>query len=433
MRIFRKKQRLINDRLQTSYCIGPLPILSVEASSSRKRLYLLGLKFFSKRYLAPEQCQHCSNKKLAYLQTKKIDQTRLIIWFDHCLGGGTEVYSNRTITSLVDNYNVLRIQYIWIKGCFRLTFIRNEDAEVCYLFSLADLREFLLGINFIKIVVNNLVGYKDSLEILKLISELKAIKAKNFDVIFNLHDYHCICPNYNLIYVGKEYCCLDFKKCKECFPLIRLSEKPLENRILMSGARNPHEWRSVWGEFFEKDCDKIVTFSKGSRDILLKAYPFSEGKVEIKPHNVPKVRSVEIPKHTGLNIAFLGEIGLRQKGREIVRQISESLGDHDGIKLFVIGEYKNPPKGLSVTGRYQLSNLPSIVEKLKIDIIMIPSIWPETFSFTTSEAIQLNIPVACFDYGAQAEKVRASNRGLILSDHDPKNILSAIKNHLTEN
>ena len=37
------------------------------------------------------------------------------------------------------------------------------------------------------------------------------------------------------------------------------------------------------------------------------------------------------------------------------------------------------------------------MEKYEVDMIIIPSVWPETFCFTASEAECLNIPVACFD------------------------------------
>ncbi len=39
---------------------------------------------------------------------------------------------------------------------------------------------------------------------------------------------------------------------------------------------------------------------------------------------------------------------------------------------------------------------------------LIPSIWPETFSFATHEALDTGLPVWCFDLGAQSEAVRAS-------------------------
>lgn len=60
------------------------------------------------------------------------------------------------------------------------------------------------------------------------------------------------------------------------------------------------------------------------------------------------------------------------------------------------------------------------------DVIFISSICPETFSFTTVEAIAMNIPVACFDLGGRADHVRKYKRGLVISKQDAKTALDQI-------
>ena len=92
----------------------------------------------------------------------------------------------------------------------------------------------------------------------------------------------------------------------------------------------------------------------------------------------------------------------------------------------MIGEFLDPPENLNVLGRYDIKQLPDIVEEKEIDLIVIPSIWPETFSYTTSEAIQLNVPVACFDVGAQKDKVKSLKRKVIFSDRNPEIMLREI-------
>ena len=44
-----------------------------------------------------------------------------------------------------------------------------------------------------------------------------------------------------------------------------------------------------------------------------------------------------------------------------------------------------------------------------------PSIWPETFSFTTHEMLATGKPVMAFDLGAQGEAVREAENGHIVS------------------
>lgn len=118
------------------------------------------------------------------------------------------------------------------------------------------------------------------------------------------------------------------------------------------------------------------------------------------------------------------------KGYQIVKNLVSYCKLNSALSFFVIGTFKNPPANLTVVGKYEITNLPSIIENKNIDIVIIPSIWPETFSYTTSEAISLQIPVACFDYGAQADKVKEYSKGLILSSEEPEIIVNEIMSFL---
>jgi len=53
------------------------------------------------------------------------------------------------------------------------------------------------------------------------------------------------------------------------------------------------------------------------------------------------------------------------------------------------------------------------VSRYGITCWLIPSIWPETFSFTTHECLATGLPVWAFDLGAQGDSVasHAADRG----------------------
>ena len=89
---------------------------------------------------------------------------------------------------------------------------------------------------------------------------------------------------------------------------------------------------------------------------------------------------------------------------------------------------KNKPDNIFAHGKYKARNLPRIMQKHKIDLVFIPSVWPETFSYTTSEAMSMGLPVACYDMGAPAERISKYSRGLILNKISPKeNLMEIIK------
>ncbi len=80
-----------------------------------------------------------------------------------------------------------------------------------------------------------------------------------------------------------------------------------------------------------------------------------------------------------------------------------------------------------VYGRYNPKELSRLLSQYKVAMMIIPSIWPETFSFTTSEAIILGYPVICFNLGAQAERIKKFNCGLVVEDISANALANAIE------
>jgi glycosyltransferase involved in cell wall biosynthesis len=71
--------------------------------------------------------------------------------------------------------------------------------------------------------------------------------------------------------------------------------------------------------------------------------------------------------------------------------------------------------GVSETGEYrETSDALGLLADMAPDCIFLPSIWPETFSYTLSMAFGLGIRPVVFDIGAPAERVRANGFGEVL-------------------
>jgi glycosyltransferase involved in cell wall biosynthesis len=56
---------------------------------------------------------------------------------------------------------------------------------------------------------------------------------------------------------------------------------------------------------------------------------------------------------------------------------------------------------------------------------MLPSIWPETFSFVAEELMSMQVPLCCFDLGAPAERVREYGLGRVIRETDAEAALDA--------
>jgi O-antigen biosynthesis protein len=64
-----------------------------------------------------------------------------------------------------------------------------------------------------------------------------------------------------------------------------------------------------------------------------------------------------------------------------------------------------PRARLTVHGAYQDEDLAGLLTWLQPDIVWFPAVWPETYSYTLSAAMQAGLPVAVPDLGAFAERV----------------------------
>jgi glycosyltransferase involved in cell wall biosynthesis len=91
-----------------------------------------------------------------------------------------------------------------------------------------------------------------------------------------------------------------------------------------------------------------------------------------------------------------------------------------GTTLIVIGPFDGWLRGrqVTVTGPYKVEDLPSILTEFGVNICFLPSIWPETYSYVTSELMALDMPLCCFDLGAPAERVRDYDKGLVIGQID---------------
>ncbi len=318
-----------------------------------------------------------------------------LLYLDHSLGGGTALYSFNKVQELSKKYNVIVCQY---DAFLKKYIFSNDVGKICC--ATKKIPGCILGC-VQKIVINNLVGYKNTPDILNIVTNAKNNNiALSIDVM--VHDYYCVCPTVHLIKPDVTTCVMrDCVVCTKC-------------------QKNIGAWRNTWKNFLTNVVDSVTVFSRSSKKILLSVYPELDSKIKIVPHVVEYVHQVKIKKHNGINIAIVGSL-YSIKGQKLVCEMLSFLPKH--VKIIHIGQfYGVPPQHpqFICAGPYDLQSLPDIVEKYMPDIAFIPSIVPETFSFTTSECMQMGLPVACFNIGAPVERVSKYDKGLVISKIDPR-------------
>jgi GT2 family glycosyltransferase len=340
---------------------------------------------------------------------------------DHALGGGANHYAQEVIARYrEEERKLLTLSYDFYSHLFVLDFTYRAHHFAYTLERLEDL-ELLFGkIKIEEIFLNSLVSFPQAHRLIGLIE--KVVHTDGARLTIPLHDYYPLCPNYTLLDETGRYCQVpSLQRCQQC-----MAHNEQEWKSFFEGNPSVEAWRSEWGALLDL-ATTILAFSQTSRAILLTAYPHLDSKITVTPHKTAPLPAVKHPKkQTGRKvIGILGALN-HAKGAGILKALVARIDARDlPIDVVLIGETSGRVKSkhFKMTGRYTREELPRLVADYGIDLFLIPSIWPETFSYTTQEIMMMQMPLMVFDLGAPAERVRTYEQGLILEDFEPDTII----------
>ncbi len=107
-----------------------------------------------------------------------------------------------------------------------------------------------------------------------------------------------------------------------------------------------------------------------------------------------------------------------QKGVSVVADLARVFARTGEARLVVLGEVAPEcplPRSVRVVGGYHLGDLPHLVAWHGIGLWLVPSLWPETFSYVTQESLATGLPCIGFDLGGQGDALRAQGTGQVVS------------------
>ena len=225
------------------------------------------------------------------------------------------------------------------------------------------------------------------------------------DILF--HDYLPISPSYTLLDADGTYRGLPMPGAEDAAHHYTSSDG---TRIDLAA------WQALWSPALAHAAH-LVTFSEASAALLAQAYPALVARILVRPHRITTpITRVMPPKEGPRTIGVLGAIG-PQKGAAVVAGLSRALAGRKDIRLVLIGHiapgYDLAPDTI-VHGRYDVADISALAAHYGVTEWLIPSIWPETFSFTTHECLATGLTTMAFDLGAQGDAVRAAENGVVV-------------------
>ncbi len=252
--------------------------------------------------------------------------------------------------------------------------------------------------------INNL-HYHHTIQFPKSIWELPNLLSVPYDV--TLHDYYTICPRVNLVDDTQSYCGEpNNDACNRCIKRNGIHDASLLTFDELGGCIDL--WRDYYLDKLQ-GAQTVITPSYDTRDRILKYFDLNN--IEARYHPEPKIdyqpkslKGIEV-----LNVAFIGAIGVH-KGLNILKECAQYAYKFElPIKFTVIGytsddKYFDELPNVTITGKYKKEELPSLIKRYDCHVAGLFSVWPETYSYTLSEALRANLQVAAFKLGAMNER-----------------------------
>ncbi len=169
--------------------------------------------------------------------------------------------------------------------------------------------------------------------------------------------------------------------------------------------------------------------------------------ITVRPHAEPEraVRSTALHRPGRIRrVAVLGGISMPEGGL-VLQALATDARARDLPVRFAIAGFCDPAlegglerAGVTQSGRYAADDptldrearaalqiartdrhweddeILDTVTQVAADLILLPAIWPETYSYALTLALRTGLPVAAFDLGAPADRLRADPDGHLL-------------------
>lgn len=173
--------------------------------------------------------------------------------------------------------------------------------------------------------------------------------------------------------------------------------------------------------YYKKSFSLVDYFhfnSETSQDVFMQYLPTSKGKVVSITHGgIEDHRKKKAYAHDNLHIGFIGN-STPYKGLPLLISMLKDIGMSESWDLSVWGGGvgKHPSLPIFYKGKFDSSTIADVYEAM--DVLIVPSIWKETFSLVTLEALSYGVPVIVSDNVGAQDIVKLYNPKFVYHSED---------------
>lgn len=263
---------------------------------------------------------------------------------------------------------------------------------------------------------------------------LEVLAAVGVRSTMTLHDYYLVCPTIQLLDSSRNFCggtChLNGERCLPVYPWIKNSPQlPVFEQEGVLG------WRRRVATHVLPHADVLVAPVQFVRDTFVRTYPDLESRIVVSPHGTDIVRRTPASARTAveavegpakrperdrpLRCLALGNLNY-QKGVAVLGAVLK-LDTENLIELHILGSVPSTFVARAhFHGTYTVDEVVERIHEIDPDVVIIPTLWGETFCYTLSEAWAAGMPTVVADVGALRERLQQTGAGWTVPARDAK-------------
>jgi glycosyltransferase involved in cell wall biosynthesis len=368
-----------------------------------------------KNYLDADLAKDARMRMDLYRLARKFG-SRTAVFVTHVMKGGIEIHVRRLTARLAhDGFSV--VYFNLDQGDAEYLSITIESGESIYApslekISIAKHREtiadFLSWLNPDILHVHSFVGlsWHATLHLMKI------IKSSRISYACTIHDYSAVCHRNHLVTREGFFCGL---------PPPDVCDACIRSDPDTPSYTHPIARREAYAHFL-REAYLVIAPSDDTAKRLSAVFP--SVKFTVRPHEeyseIAKVAPTATSVSAKLRVAIVGAIG-SHKGADVVRNLALDAKQRGLAVEFAIIGYSSIDTdtlenlGIEQTGLYA-SEAEALfhLRRLQPDLALFPSIWPETYCYALTLALDAGVFPVVFDLGAQAERLKNYDVGRVL-------------------
>lgn len=261
------------------------------------------------------------------------------------------------------------------------------------------------------------IHYHQTIGFAETVWDLPAQLGVPFD--YTIHDYYLACPRINLLDDSGRFCDQpEIAVCEECVRAAPLHEDVIAG--FAAGGGTVTAWRRMHHHQLQR-ARRVFAPCKDAATRFRKVFDLPQ--ITVQPHLEAPIamKFRAIPADGELRVAVIGAIG-PHKGHDLLQRTARLAQGRDAPIRFVVIGYTCDDAAyedllnVDILGPYKPEELHAMVEGADCHAALFLSTWPETYSYTLSEAWRSGLVPVVTGLGALAERVAAENAGVILPE-----------------